>query len=67
MQGEDADFRAAFDRAVPLVRAWEKEQDYKHSRPQIWIGREIAANLPHAWNPSAPSTASGQADVLTVP
>lgn len=47
----DADFRAAFDRAVPLVRTWEKEQDYRHSRPRIWVGREIAAKLPHAWNP----------------
>ena len=61
----DADFRAAFDRAVPLVRAREKEQDYKHSRPQIWIGREIAAKLPHTWNPPGP--AGGQADVLAVP
>ena len=63
----DADFRAAFDRAVPLVRTWEKEQDFKHSRPRIWIGGEIAARLPHTWNPSGRSTAGGQADVLTVP
>ena len=63
----DADFRAAFDRAVPLVRAWEKEQDFKHSRPQIWIGREIAARLPHGWNPSGRRAAGGRADVLAVP
>jgi len=53
----DADFRAAFDRAVPLVRAWEKEQDYRHSRPRIWVGREIAAKLPHTWNPPGPGMA----------
>ena len=45
----DADFRAAFDQAVPLVRAWEKEQGHKHSKPQIWVGREIARKLPHTW------------------
>ena len=56
----DADFRAAFDRAVPLVREREKEQDYKHSRPRIWIGKEIAARLPQAWNPSGPGTAEGR-------
>ncbi len=56
----DADFRAAFDRAVPLVREREKEQDYKHSRPRIWIGKEIAAKLPQAWNPSGPGTAEGR-------
>lgn len=56
----DADFRAAFDRAVPLVREREKEQDYKHSRPQIWVGREIAARLPQAWNPSGPGTAESR-------
>ena len=49
----DADFRAAFERAVPLVRAREKAQDFKHSRPRIWIGREFAAKLPHAWNAPA--------------
>ena len=52
----DADFRAAFDRAVPLVRAREKEQDYRHSRPRIWVGKEIAAKLPHTWNPLGPGT-----------
>ena len=56
----DADFRAAFDRAVPLVREREKEQDYKHSRPRIWIGKEIAARLPQAWNPSGPGTSEGR-------
>ncbi len=56
----DADFRAAFDRAVPLVREREKEQDYKHSRPRIWIGKEIAARLPQAWNLSGPGTAEGR-------
>ncbi len=56
----DADFRAAFDRAVPLVREREKEQDYKHSRPRIWIGKEIAARLPQAWKPSGPGTAEGR-------
>lgn len=45
----DTDFRAAFDRAVPLVRTWEKEQGHKHSKPQIWVGREIARKLPHTW------------------
>ena len=63
----DADFRAAFDRAVPLVREREEEQDFKHSRPQIWIGREIDAKLPHTWNPSGPKGADGEADVPTVP
>ena len=63
----DADFRAAFDRAVPLVREREKEQDFKHSRPQIWIGREIAAKLPHAWKPSGPGAASGKAGTLKAP
>ncbi len=52
----DGDFRAAFDRAVPLVREREEEQDYKHSRPQIWVGREIAAKLPHTWNLTGPGT-----------
>ena len=45
----DTDFRAAFDRAVPVVRTWEKEQGHKHSKPQIWVGREIARKLPHTW------------------
>ena len=37
----------------PLVRAREcKEQGFKHSKPRIWIGKEIAAKLPHTWNPS---------------
>ena len=45
----DADFRAAFDQAVPLVRTWEKEQGHKHSKPQIWVGKEIARKLPHSW------------------
>lgn len=61
----DADFRAAFDRAVPLVRTREKEKDFKHSRPRIWIGKEIAAKLPHTWNPSG--AASGKAGTLTAP
>ena len=59
----DADFEAAFDRAVPLVRAREKEQDYKHSRPRIWIGKAIAARLPHTWNASGAGTA-GEQDTL---
>ncbi|MDE0225150.1 MAG: hypothetical protein OXP28_08445 [Gammaproteobacteria bacterium] len=63
----NADFRAAFDRAGPLVREREKEQDFKQSRPQIWIGREIAAKLPHAWNPSGPGAASRNAGTLTAP
>ncbi len=63
----DANFRAAFDRAVPLVRAREKEQDFKHSRPRIWIGKEIAARLPHTWNRSGLSATGGKAGTLTVP
>ena len=63
----DADFRAAFDRAVPLVREREKEQDYKHSRPQIWVGREIAARLPHTWNPSGVRAAGEQVGTLADP
>ena len=55
----DADFHATFDRAVPLVRAREKEQDYRHSKPRIWVGREIAAKLPHTWNPPGPDAATG--------
>ena len=60
----DADFRAAFDRAVPLVRAWEKEQDYRHSRPRIWVGREIADKLPHTWNPSGNPMGPGAAAAI---
>ena len=59
----DTDFRAAFDRAVPLVREREKEKDFRHSRPQIWIGREIAARLPHAWDPSGNPSGPGAARV----
>ncbi|MCE2425889.1 MAG: hypothetical protein J4F45_12470 [Pseudomonadales bacterium] len=53
----DADFRAAFKRAVPLVRAWEKEQDHKHSKPQVWVGKEIAKKLPHTWKVPGQSAA----------
>ena len=63
----DADFRAAFDRAVPLVREREKKQDFKHSRPRVWIGKEIAAKLPHTWNPSGLGTARGKAGTLMLP
>ena len=47
----DADFRAAFDRAARAC-ARVKEQGFKYSKPRIWIGKEIAAKLPHTWNPS---------------
>lgn len=42
----DGDFRAAFERAVPLVREREESNGYKHSDPQIWIGEEIVDKLP---------------------
>ena len=41
----DADYRAAFERAVPLVREREESRGYKHSEPQIWMGEEIADKL----------------------
>lgn len=50
----DADFLAAFDRAVPLVRAREEEQGHKHSKPQMWVGKKIGAKLPHTWNTTVP-------------
>lgn len=42
----DADYRAAFERAVPLVREREESKGYKHSEPQIWMGEEIVDKLP---------------------
>ena len=42
----DGDFRAAFERAVPLVREREESNGYKHSDPQIWVGEEIVDKLP---------------------
>ncbi len=44
-----------------------KEQDFKHSRPRIWIGKEIAARLPHTWNPFGLSAARGKAGTLMLP
>ena len=41
----DADYRAAFERAVPLVREREESKGYKYSDPQIWVGEEIADKL----------------------
>ena len=42
----DADYRAAFERAVPLVREREESKGFKHSDPQIWVGEEIVDKLP---------------------
>ena len=42
----DGDYRAAFERAVPLVREREESQGYEHSEPQIWVGEEIADKVP---------------------
>ena len=42
----DGDYRAAFERAVPLVREREESKGYKHSKPQIWLGEEIVDKLP---------------------
>lgn len=42
----DGDYRAAFERAVPLVRQREESKGYKHSDPQIWVGEEIVDKLP---------------------
>lgn len=42
----DADYRAAFERAVPLVREREERKGFKHSDPQIWVGEEIVDKLP---------------------
>ena len=41
----DADYRAAFDRAVAVVREREARQGYQHSEPQIWVGERIARRL----------------------
>ena len=45
---KDGDYRAAFERAVPLVREREESNGYKHSDPQIWVGEEIVDKLPLA-------------------
>lgn len=42
----DGDYRAAFERAVPLVREREESRGFKHSEPQIWVGEEIVDKLP---------------------
>ena len=42
----DGDYRAAFERAVPLVREREESNGYKHSDPQIWVGEEMVDKLP---------------------
>ena len=53
----DGDYLAAFDRAAVLVRKREKRKGFKHSRPQIWVGEDIADKLPLArlsdagWSP----------------
>lgn len=44
----DGDYRAAFERAVALVREREKLKGYRHSRPQIWVGENISDKLPFA-------------------
>ena len=44
----DGDYRAAFERAVPLVREREESNGYKHSDPQIWVGEDIVGKLPLA-------------------
>ena len=44
----DGDYRAAFERAVPLVRKREESRGFKHSDPQIWVGDEIVDKLPLA-------------------
>ncbi len=41
----DGDYRGAFQQAVALVREREKSKGYKHSRPQIWVGENIANKL----------------------
>ncbi len=53
----DGDYLAAFERAAVLVRKREKRKGFKHSRPQIWVGEDIADKLPLArlsadgWSP----------------
>ena len=42
---KDADYRAAFERAAPLVRQREESRGYEPSEPQIWVGEEIADKL----------------------
>ena len=45
---KNGDYRAAFERAVPLVREREESRGFKHSDPQIWVGDEIVGKLPLA-------------------
>ncbi len=53
----DGDYLGAFERAAVLVRKREKRKGFKHSRPQIWVGEDIADKLPLArlsddgWSP----------------
>ncbi|MYL01714.1 MAG: hypothetical protein F4013_08470 [Gammaproteobacteria bacterium] len=42
----DGDYRAAFRRAVALVRKRERSKGFRHSRPQLWVGEEIEDKLP---------------------
>lgn len=44
----DGDYRAAFRRAVALVRKRERRKGFRHSRPQLWVGEEIEDKLPLA-------------------
>lgn len=44
----DGDYRAAFERAVRLVREREESKGFRHSEPQIWVGEEIGGKLPLA-------------------
>ena len=44
----DGDYRAAFRRAVALVRKRERSKGFRHSRPQLWVGEEIEGKLPLA-------------------
>ena len=46
----DGDYRAAFKRAVALVRKRERSKGFRHSRPQLWVGEEIEDKLPLALN-----------------
>lgn len=41
----DGDYRAAFRRAVALVRKRELSMGFRHSRPQLWVGEEIEDKL----------------------
>lgn len=53
---QTADFVAAFDIARRLVSAWESEEDFPASQPQLVQGEEIGAKL-KAWRASLASGA----------